>query len=100
MALHELATNATKYGAWSEGSGAVTIEWQVTRSDKGERLAFEWRESGGPAVAIPSRKGFGSRLVERGLAAELGGQTRLDFRPDGVVFSFEAPLNSHLDGRP
>jgi two-component sensor histidine kinase/PAS domain-containing protein len=97
MALHELATNATKYGAWSEGDGAVTIEWHVTRSDKGERLAFEWRESGGPAVAIPSRKGFGSRLVERGLAAELGGQTRLDFRPEGVVFSFEAPLNSYLD---
>lgn len=93
MALHELATNATKYGAWSGKDGIVTIAWDVTQAAGGSRLSLEWRESGGPPVARPSRKGFGSRLVERGLAYELGGTARLDFRPEGVVFHIEAPLD-------
>lgn len=93
MALHELATNATKYGAWSGKDGIVTIAWDVAKEAGGSRLSLEWRESGGPPVAKPSRKGFGSRLVERGLAYELGGSARLDFRPEGVVFHIEAPLD-------
>ncbi|MDI3560621.1 PAS domain-containing protein [Bradyrhizobium sp. Arg816] len=95
MALHELATNATKYGAWSGADGTVTIEWNVVRTGKGERLAFEWREEGGPPVVQPVRKGFGSRLLERGLAAELSGDTRLEFRPEGVVFRIDAPLDPY-----
>lgn len=97
MALHELATNATKYGAWSGANGTVTVEWDVVRNGSADRLRFEWRESGGPTVIPPQSKGFGSRLVERGLAAELGGETRLDFQPDGVVFRIDAPLSLYAD---
>ncbi|MDB5457639.1 MAG: histidine kinase, partial [Caulobacter sp.] len=73
MALHELATNALKYGALSVPAGRVAIDWSVTRDAAGARLSLVWSEHGGPPVTPPTRKGFGSRLVERGLAAELAG---------------------------
>lgn len=88
MAIHELATNALKYGALSNDSGAVRIAWDVVDG----RLKLEWRESGGPGVEVPSRRGFGSRMIERGLAAELGGSVEIHFNPDGVVCTVDAPL--------
>ena len=88
LAIHELATNAAKYGALSEAAGQVEIRW---RADDG-RLRLVWRESGGPPVEPPSARGFGTRMIERGLAAELGGSVRIDFRREGVVCTIDAPL--------
>ncbi|HEU0133741.1 MAG TPA: HWE histidine kinase domain-containing protein, partial [Allosphingosinicella sp.] len=69
MALHELGTNALKYGALSVEAGRVSIGWE----QDGDRLGLQWRETGGPRVEAPGRRGFGTRLIERGLAADLGG---------------------------
>ena len=87
LALHELATNATKYGALSCGEGRVAVDWQL--ADGTLRLA--WRESGGPAVAEPKAEGFGSRLL-RQLAGDLGGTIELDYDPAGLRCSISAPL--------
>ena len=88
MAIHELTTNAVKYGSFSNETGQVTVQWRVAQ----DRWKLEWRESGGPAVAIPSRRGFGSRMIERGLAAELGGVVTIDFEAEGVVCRVDAPF--------
>ena len=88
MALHELGTNATKYGAFSNDTGRVSIRWRVDHDDFG----LTWRESGGPTVTPPARQGFGSRLISGGLARGLGGQAALEFRPQGVEWSVRAPL--------
>lgn len=85
MAVHELATNAVKYGALSNGSGQVHIAWQTAPDD---RLKLRWQETGGPPVKPPERKGFGSRLIERALEGELGG-ARLEFAPEGVTCTLE-----------
>jgi two-component sensor histidine kinase len=90
MALHELATNAVKYGALSLPEGEVTIGW-ATESDPGH-FHLTWTEAGGPPVAIPLKRGFGSRLVEHGLAQDLAGNVRLDFLPEGVACTIVAPL--------
>jgi two-component sensor histidine kinase len=90
MALHELATNATKYGALSSAEGRVAIRWGVKRS--GSELTLSWREEGGPVVLAPERRGFGSRLIERSLAAELGGTAALSFAPSGVHCELTARL--------
>jgi PAS domain S-box-containing protein len=93
MALHELCTNAVKYGALSNESGRVTVSWTVSGDVEGaRRLELVWKEDGGPPVAPPSRRGFGSRMIERGLAAELGGTAELLFRAEGVICRVEAPL--------
>ncbi|MEA3051851.1 MAG: hypothetical protein QOG72_754 [Sphingomonadales bacterium] len=88
MALHELGTNAAKYGALSVESGRVAIAWTLA----GDRLRLEWRESGGPPVEPPRQRGFGSRLIERGLAADLGGRAALSFEPGGLCCEIEASL--------
>jgi PAS domain S-box-containing protein len=94
MALHELATNALKYGALSVPEGHVELSWRIDEERGEERLCLRWAESGGPPVSPPAHKGFGSRLIERGLSHELGGQVTLDFKPTGVVCDIEvtAPL--------
>ena len=96
IALHELATNAVKYGAFSNKVGSVVISWAVEPSSNGDRLRLIWREKDGPPVTPPSRKGFGSRVIERGLAHELEGTAHLDYRADGVVctIDFPAPRNA------
>jgi PAS domain S-box-containing protein len=88
MAVHELGTNALKYGALSVPAGRVQLSWQVSN----DRFRLIWRESGGPAVSEPPRRGFGSRLIERGLAAELGGEATIAFAPGGVVCTLAAPI--------
>jgi PAS domain S-box-containing protein len=92
MAIHELATNAAKYGALSNGSGQVHLTWMVDRTRSQPLLLLRWEEKGGPAVRPPSRQGFGSRLIERSLAYDLNGTVRIDFRPVGLICSVEAPL--------
>jgi two-component sensor histidine kinase len=96
MAIHELAANATKYGAWAGPAGTVAISWTVTGNHDAARLKLEWRESGGPEVSPPTRRGFGSRLIERGLAAEMGGIVRIIFEPAGVVCVIDAPLKQDV----
>ena len=92
LMLHELATNAAKYGALSDEVGHVAIRWEV-RDEAGEpTLAFSWAEIGGPPVTRPTRKGFGSRFIERGLAGQVGGTIALDFPADGVTCAIAAPL--------
>jgi len=94
MGLHELTTNAAKYGALSVRSGCVTLAWDVVAAPV-RRLKLEWRESGGPPVALqPTRRGFGSRLLERGVAAELGGAVVLDFAPAGLKAAIDIPLDA------
>jgi two-component sensor histidine kinase/PAS domain-containing protein len=94
MAFHELATNAVKHGAWSTPDGRVSATWTV----EGGRLHLEWRESGGPPVRPPERRGFGSRLIERGLAAELDGEAKLGFEKEGLVCVIDAPLLRPSEG--
>lgn len=82
LALHELATNAAKHGSLSVPEGGVEVTW--TLEERGERLVILWCEFGGPPVQRPERRGFGSRLLEQGLAREFGGEAQLDFVPSGV----------------
>jgi PAS domain S-box-containing protein len=92
LAIHELATNAVKHGALSRPEGQVTIIWRRVREGGPARLILTWQEQGGPPVTIPTRRGFGTRMIERGLAAELGGTVTIDFRPEGLVCTVDAPL--------
>ncbi|HEY0648251.1 PAS domain-containing protein [Phenylobacterium sp.] len=91
MALHELTINAVKHGAW-KGSGRIDIA--VENGE--EEVVITWRESGGPPVTQPARRGFGSRLLERGVAGEVHGEVRLDFVPSGVICTIRAPLSARL----
>lgn len=91
LALHELATNAAKYGALSNGAGSIAITWAVAGHPS--LFSLTWRERGGPTVSVPLRRGFGSRLIERGLAQDLNGIIRLDFDPAGVVCAISAPMH-------
>jgi PAS domain S-box-containing protein len=93
MALHELGTNALKYGALSNDAGSVTVTWRVAD----EHFNLTWTEQGGPLVVAPERRGFGSRLIESGLARGLGGTASLDFRPQGVCWTIQAPLAALRD---
>ena len=88
MALHELATNATKYGALSCSDGHVDVQWSVQEGT----LQLNWVESGGPAVVRPDRKGFGSRLLEELIVHDLGGRSQLTYDPSGVRCSIAAKI--------
>lgn len=92
MAFHELCTNAAKYGALTTEKGRIKIHWLVGVRDRERQLHMRWQEIAGPTVAPPTRKGFGTRLLERALALELGGKGNLSFSPGGVIFTIEAPL--------
>lgn len=97
MALHELATNAVKYGSLSTPDGYVEIAWRLAppgEGDSGAVLDLLWSERGGPAVAQPTLRGFGSQLVEGGVSYQLGGSVQLRFDPAGVECWFLIPLPS------
>ncbi|HEX2555959.1 MAG TPA: HWE histidine kinase domain-containing protein [Microvirga sp.] len=96
MMAHELGTNAIKYGALSNESGRVDLAWSVETLSDGARFRFNWTERDGPPVRPPARKGFGSRLIERGLAGDRG-DVRLAFAPEGVVCAVDAPLAAVQD---
>ena len=92
MAVHELCTNATKYGALSVPGGIVDIAWRI---DAG-RFRLTWTERGGPVVASPERNGFGSRMIERVLAVELGAEAKLSYPAEGVVFTLDGDASKDL----
>jgi two-component sensor histidine kinase/PAS domain-containing protein len=96
LAIHELATNATKYGSLSAPDGKVNVMWAVTPTLNPPMLIVEWMESGGPRVAPPAHQGFGTKLIQRGLAQQLGGEIKLDFRPEGIRCVVTFPLQSVL----
>lgn len=88
MVLHELGTNAVKYGALSDENGKVDLRWDVTELDGKTRLRLSWREHDGPRVEPPTRAGFGSRMLERALRSERG-DARIEFPPEGVICTIE-----------
>lgn len=96
MTVHELAVNATKYGALSVEGGRLDVTWDVDRRQTPEVLEFRWVERGGPPVATPGARGFGSRLIEQGVAKELDGEAQILFDPDGVQFQLRAPLSTRM----
>lgn len=89
LALHELATNAAKYGALSNDEGRVAVQWSLDP----ERLTIAWRERGGPPVTKPARTGFGTRLLQRAVARDLGAAVTIDFASTGLVCTISAPLS-------
>jgi two-component system CheB/CheR fusion protein len=93
LAIHELATNALKYGALSQPSGCIEVSWRIDESTAPAQLMFEWRERGGPEVPPPPRKGFGTELLERTLAFELKGQTKMAFDSGGLQCTIAIPLS-------
>ncbi|KMO44232.1 histidine kinase [Methylobacterium tarhaniae] len=98
LALHELATNAAKYGGLSNEAGSVDLRWHVVHEGDTPRFCLTWSEQGGPPIlAQPVRRGFGSRLIERSFAAEVGGEVRLTYAPAGLTCRLEAPLASMQD---
>jgi two-component sensor histidine kinase len=93
LSVHELATNALKYGALSVESGHVTIDWGCEEDEDGHAcFHFAWRESGGPQVLQPQRRGFGTVLLERALSPYFKGRIASDFRPDGLTFEIDAKV--------
>ena len=99
MALHELTTNAAKYGALSVPGGRIEIHWQPVRAENGRpMLRIEWIEQGGPSVAEPEQRGFGSKLIEGSIAAELGGTARLGFEAQGLRCEIVIPLETATVG--
>jgi PAS domain S-box-containing protein len=95
MALHELATNAAKYGALAVPEGRVSLTWEHAPAT----VTIDWREEGGPPVAVPERRGFGMRLLERGLARDLNGTVALDFAPEGVHCRISFPVSEPTASR-
>jgi two-component sensor histidine kinase len=93
LVVHELTTNALKYGALSTGAGRVTVEWSLTPRDAGGRtLALDWREEGGPPVPAERRAGFGSQLIEFSVRYDLGGTADLHYEPQGFHAAISAPI--------
>jgi two-component sensor histidine kinase len=93
MIVHEIATNAAKYGALSNDSGRVTLEWEIIPDTPRPRLRLIWTEVGGPPVTEPVQRGFGSRLIERSARDQLGGEATVDFLPRGVVCTLVCALD-------
>ena len=94
MTFHELITNAAKYGALSAPGGRVEMRWQIVEADGMPTLHVEWREQGGPPVAPPARRSFGTRLIESGVKAELGGRVEIAFAREGLRCDLDIPLAS------
>lgn len=93
LVLHELATNAVKYGALASVDGCVELHWQLARREPEAMLTLEWRERGGPLVTPPTRRGFGSTLIERTLKASFKAEPDITYAPEGLTFRFETPLS-------
>lgn len=97
MALHELATNAGKYGALSNDAGVVAIAWGIERSGAGERFHLSWTESGGPAVAPPLRRGFGTKVITLVPQSQLDAEVTYEFPSNGVMWSLSCPAPNVLE---
>jgi PAS domain S-box-containing protein len=93
LVMHELATNAAKYGALSVPAGRIELRWRILRHPgRPQRLSIEWSECGGPEVSAPARQGFGTRFIVGSIAAELKGTARLEFAAEGLSCALEIPL--------
>jgi two-component system CheB/CheR fusion protein len=99
LAVHELATNAAKYGALCNDDGHIDIRWTLEAKDDSRWLHFKWAERGGPRVKQPERSGFGSRLITEGLSYELDAEVNLDFAAGGVRCTIDVPLKPQHDNR-
>ncbi|MGE3626979.1 MAG: sensor histidine kinase, partial [Hyphomicrobiales bacterium] len=93
LALHELATNAVKHGAFSRRRGQVEIKWMLSGDNGGARLILTWTESGGRSVKEPRRRGFGYAVLDRIVPQALSGTANFTFRPEGLSWRLEAPLS-------
>jgi two-component sensor histidine kinase len=91
LALHELATNAMKYGAWSAPSGRVEVSWSYAEPGS---VKLSWLERGGPQVVEPDKKGFGHTVIESMAAQSIDGEVTLDFRPTGLSWTLSIPANN------
>jgi two-component sensor histidine kinase len=89
LAFHELCTNAIKHGALSNDDGRIDVRWQLS-----DGLRLTWTEKGGPAVSTPTRRGFGSKLIEQSLAKDLRGNVSTEFAPEGMRCLIEIPLST------
>ena len=98
MVLHELATNAVKYGALSNDGGRVDLRWQAIGAGSARKLQIVWSESGGPPVEATERKGFGTTLIQRGFADQSGGRANVEFLPSGVRCTLECTLPAQDPG--
>ncbi|SDM67648.1 PAS domain S-box-containing protein [Methylobacterium phyllostachyos] len=96
LMLHELATNAAKYGALSSASGQVTIAWRIDGDGEDAQVTLRWAEAGGPPVVAPKRTGFGTRLIARGLAGSFDGEVDLSYPETGVVCTIVAPQRGFM----
>jgi two-component sensor histidine kinase len=94
LALHELATNALKYGALIAASGRVSIAWTCEDQDGEPKFVFVWQEFGGPTVSKPTRVGFGSRLISRVLEDDFRGSVDVTYESTGLVCRLIAPLEN------
>jgi two-component sensor histidine kinase len=99
LALHELATNAAKYGALSRASGRVSIDWRRMPASEGHGVEIIWQERGGPEVAVPEQRGFGTLVIERNLVRTLDAQVELLFASDGVCCRIIVPVTQFVAGR-
>jgi two-component system CheB/CheR fusion protein len=96
--LHELTTNALKYGALKNSGGALTVSWEIRHNGGGPpTLALDWQETGVPIAKTPARKGFGRQLIERALVASLQAESKMIFGSDGLSCHIELPLGSPAD---
>jgi two-component sensor histidine kinase/DNA-binding response OmpR family regulator len=96
LALHELATNAAKYGALSSRSGEVTVSWKLEPGN----LALKWAETGGPAVTTPTSQGFGTKIINGSIKRQIGGKVAFDWRPRGLVCQLSLPYGAKDRARP
>ena len=99
LALHELATNAAKYGALSRSAGRVSISWHRLPASDGHGIEIVWQEKGGPEVAMPEQRGFGTLVIERNLGRALDAQVDLAFAPGGVICRIIVPVTQFVAGR-
>ena len=97
LIVHELTTNAIKYGALSNDRGQVQVVWKVAAGDECDVLSLTWRERGGPPVQPPEREGFGTRLIRAGISSKRGKRVDLRFEPSGLVCELEAMLDRTTD---
>jgi len=93
MAFHELATNASKYGALKSEAGRIEISWELLHDEPGDQLQIIWRETGGPAVSPPEKTSFGTEILDRHLSASTNGKTTIDYHRDGLVWTLTAPVS-------
>jgi two-component sensor histidine kinase len=100
MALHELCTNASKYGALSVQTGSVTVNWSVAQENGDEVLTLVWAEHGGPVVSKPTRSGFGSMVIKQVLEQKISGQVELEFSKEGLVCRIKAPVKALMASHP